>query len=87
LDHSGDYSRRLPSGRLDRGRYMLPPREWGGLVLVPEQIHQCLFIENVILLLTHDKWCVQPLNYVNGNLYSGSAEGRALLIKVYNPYM
>ena len=59
----------------------------GGAVLVPARIHQCLFLVNVILLLTHDKWYVQPLSYVNGNLYNGSAEGGALLIYVCNPYM
>ena len=34
----------------------------GGLVWVPARILQCLFIVNVILLLTHDKWYVQPLS-------------------------
>ena len=56
-------------------------------MLLLTRIEQCLFIVNVTLLLTHDKWCGQPLSYVNGNLYSGSAQRRALLIYVHDTYM
>jgi len=56
-------------------------------MLLLTRIEQCLFIVNVILFLTHDKWRGQPLSYVNGNFYSVSAERRDLLIYVHDTYM